>query len=516
MSKLSQRNVRPALATVFLGLLALLLTACGPSVPTTTGNAVNAANTVTDNASIAAEQKVNQLHLDDTGYAHLTWDQLTHVLTVTLNLTGLPANTTHPAHIHLGNCSMMGNILYTLNNVVADSHGNYVGTTVIPNVKNGVPASGWYINVHHGPGLATADQMAPITCGNILNSSPKPDHAELIQVQLNSLFINQFTTVNKISSTVPSNGDVNPYGVAVVQQSTGKLVKGDVLVSNFNNRTNLQGTGTTIVQIAPDGKQSLFAQLPSNTCAGKLGLTTGLVELKRGWVIVGSMPTLDGTAATLQSGCLIVLNNKGQVATTLKINGPWDASAQEDKDGDQAVLFASNFAHTANQSTVVRFDLQVPDQGKGTLHIASTTVIGTNIASRTDPAALVLGPTGVGLGLDGKLYIADTLNNTIMAIPNALTRGDAVSVGKYVIASGGSLNGPLGLTIAPNGDILTVNGNDGNLVETTPAGVQIAVKQISNEGNPVGAGCLFGLAVVSAGNGLYFGDDCTNQLNLFH
>lgn len=49
-----------------------------------------------------------------------------------------------------------------------------------------------------------------------------------------------------------------------------------------------------------------------------------------------------------------------------------------------------------------------------------------------------------------------------------------------------------------------------------PDGMQIAAKLISTMGNPPGAGCLFGLAVVPTGSGVYFVDDCTNQLNLFH
>ena len=67
-------------------------------------------------------------------------------------------------------------------------------------------------------------------------------------------FIGQFHKIKTIASTVPGNGDVNPYGVAVVRHSIGSLVKGDVLVSNFNNSKNLQGTGTTIVQISPGGQ----------------------------------------------------------------------------------------------------------------------------------------------------------------------------------------------------------------------------------------------------------------------
>ena len=146
-----------------------------------------------------------------------------------------------------------------------------------------------------------------------------------------SSFIGPFTHNDTITSTVPANGDVNPYGVAVVPTSTGSLVKGDVLVSNFNNSTNQQGTGTTIVQISPGGQQTVFAQIDATKlpgpCPGGVGLTTALGILPGGWVVVGSLPTADGTSATAHAGCLLVINNKGQVAETIAghgINGPWD------------------------------------------------------------------------------------------------------------------------------------------------------------------------------------------------
>ncbi|MES2222037.1 MAG: hypothetical protein V4587_13855, partial [Acidobacteriota bacterium] len=61
-------------------------------------------------------------------------------------------------------------------------------------------------------------------------------------------------------STIPANGDLNPYGVAFVPNglNIGMLHSGDILVSNFNNSKNLQGTGTTIVRIPAKGKAVLF------------------------------------------------------------------------------------------------------------------------------------------------------------------------------------------------------------------------------------------------------------------
>src|SRR5208283_1650780 len=154
-------------------------------------------------------------------------------------------------------------------------------------------------------------------------------------------------TISVVASTVPVNGDVNPYGIARVPQSKGALVEGNILVSNFNGMLNLQGTGTTIVQISPEGTVSLFAQIDVKTlpgpCPGGVGLTTALVALRTGWVIVGSVPTTDGMSDTVQAGCLLVLNSGGQVVETFfgsLINGPWDMAAFDG--GRNVSLFVTN------------------------------------------------------------------------------------------------------------------------------------------------------------------------------
>lgn len=343
-----------------------------------------------------------------------------------------------------------------------------------------------------------------------------------------SSFIGGFSKTRTIASTVPSNGDQNPYGVVVVPASVGNLVQGDILVSNFNNNGSnggLQGTGTTIVQISPAGKVSLFAHINAKklpgACPGGVGLTTALTVLQRGWVIVGSLPTTNGMSATAKAGCLIVLNSNGQVAETFSggvINGPWDMTALDQN--SKAMLFFTNVLNgtvaangqVVHKGTVVRLVLNVPQQGHGMPGKQSVTVIGSGFAERTDPAALVVGPTGVGLS-NGTLYVADSVNSRIDAIANATTRSNSAGTGNKV-SSGGLINDPLGLTIAPNGDILTANGNDGNIVETTPGGNQIAHKLVDNTAG-TGAGCLFGLAI-APNPGVYFVDDCSNSLDLLH
>jgi DNA-binding beta-propeller fold protein YncE len=160
----------------------------------------------------------------------------------------------------------------------------------------------------------------------------------------------------------------------------------------------------------------------------------------------------------------------------------------------------------------VRIGLSLPSTGEPA--VTSESVIATGLPERTDPAALVVGPTGLGFS-GGTLYVADSAANRVVAISNALTAPSGVAT----VTAGGAINDPLGLAIAPNGDILTTNGGDGNLVETTPAGQQVAVKMLDTSPAPPGPngnGTLFGLAVVSSGTGVYFVDDGTNTLNLLH
>jgi len=333
-------------------------------------------------------------------------------------------------------------------------------------------------------------------------------------------FLSGLTHTSVISSTVPKDGDVNPYGLAVVPSTVGHLVQGDVLVANFNNANNKQGTGKTIVEVSPSaGTETTFAhiaQMPPG-----VGLTTALAVLPNGFVAVGSLPTSNGRPHTAAAGGIFVLNNLGQVVETITapdIDGPWDLTATPTR-GNQADLFVTNVLNgtvaakgaVVNGGTVVRLTL---DLNGPIPTLLGNTIIGSGYAERTDPAALVVGPTGVGLAPDGTLYVADTVNSQIRAIPRALSRGDSAGLGALVTAAPGSLNGPLGLTVAPNADILTVNGGDGNVVETTPSGTQVATFALDASGNPPGAGALFGLAVTPSGNGLYYVDDATNTLDL--
>jgi hypothetical protein len=341
-------------------------------------------------------------------------------------------------------------------------------------------------------------------------------------------FLKGKSTVTVLGSTTPVNGDINPYAIWPVTETIGSVKTGDVLVDNFNNASNNQGTGTTIVDMHPNGQLSVFASLPATIsgCPGGVGLTTAMVQLKTGWVIVGSLPSANGQIGTAGAGCLIVLSPEGKLAGTIAgsyLDGPWDETVKDN--GSTATLFVTNTligitasssdATTVDKGNVVRLNLA--ESTSSAPKVTAETVIASGLPERPDAAAFIKGPTGLALGPNGTLYVANNLGNSINEIPSALTRTSSAGPGA-TLTQGGQLANPLGLVLAPNGNLLAANAVNGKIVEITTAGKQVgeyyADDDIGQE--PPGNGDLFDVAVNSAGTGVLFVNDGTNVLDLLH
>jgi hypothetical protein len=300
------------------------------------------------------------------------------------------------------------------------------------------------------------------------------------------------------TTTVPSNGDVNPYGVAFVPTgfpATGTIQAGDILVSNFNNQANFQGTGNTIVSRSPSGQSSLFFQ-----GSGGLGLTTALGVLKKGFVLVGTLPTTDGTAATIKLGSLLILNNKGQlvatIADTQTLDSPWYLFIVDN--GKKATVYVSNVV----SGTVSRLELAITGTA---VTVTSKTQIAAGYKTAPDAAALVVGPTGMALDSAADiLYVASTGDNAIYSIADASKATQSSGVGALVYSDNTRLHGPLGLVLAPDGNLITSNGDAINadpnqpseIVEFTTAGKFVSQFQLE-----AAEGGAFGIALESIGRG---------------
>lgn len=178
---MKHKTVLIAIVSLFVSLL---LAACGGS---STGNGSSSStptSSSTTPTSTTVQAKATLMHVPS-GMATLNWDPSSKSLTVKVTLSGLAPSSIHPEHIHTGSCANQGNVLHPLMTLMADAYGNATATTTIPNVTSGIPASGWYVNVHNGPGLTTADQFLPIVCGDVTNSNTSTSAAQSVQVMLN-------------------------------------------------------------------------------------------------------------------------------------------------------------------------------------------------------------------------------------------------------------------------------------------------------------------------------------------
>jgi hypothetical protein len=320
-----------------------------------------------------------------------------------------------------------------------------------------------------------------------------------------------------VVSTVPGNGDVNPYGIVIVPKtisaSTAGLQAGDVLVSNFNNNQNLQGLGTTIIRVNAKGTTSTFFT------SAKTGLTAAMGVLSNGVVLIGNLPTADGTLATVQPGMIQVLDRFGDLLGSIgdpnTVDGPWGMAVQDL--GSNGTGTAHVYVSNVLSGKVVRFDINYTPGNLG----AAVTTIATGFNHRLDPAALVLGPSGLAYSASNDtLYVASSEDNAIYAIPTASKTSSTVTQ-TLVFADATHLHGPLDLAILPDGHFLAANSDGSNadpnqpseLVEFTAAGQFL--NQMPVDPNNGGA---FGLAVLNVGWGtvrMAAVDDNQNTLNMW-
>jgi hypothetical protein len=321
-----------------------------------------------------------------------------------------------------------------------------------------------------------------------------------------------------IYSTVPPNGDLNPYGVAFVpqgfQSGTGPLRPRQILVSNFNNNMNLQGTGTTIVRVSSLGQPFVFFAGPPHPGGSTgLGLSTALAILQRGFVIVGNVPSIDGTSRTAMPGSLLVINNQGHLASTITgplISGPWDMTIIDE--GNQAIAFVSMVL----SGNVVRLNLDVSSSG---VTVTSTTVIASGYAHRGDPAAFEVGPTGLVYdSTTDVLYVASTADNAVFSVHNPRTRNSSGGRGTVIYSDAVHLHGPLAMAAAPNGHLIVSNSDVINSNPQLPSEYVEFTKQgqfVSQLSIDPAQGGAFGLAINSNGQESVFGAVNDNKATLF-
>ena len=251
-------------------------------------------------------------------------------------------------------------------------------------------------------------------------------------------FLDRLHTIRTLASAVPrsgpAKGDVRPVRGGRRPAQHWQADPGRHAGQQLQQRQERAGDriehhgGVAVGHGAPCSRSSRGRPGPP-----AVGLTTALVELRSGFVIVGSLPAPGGKSSNARAGALTILDAHGTGRRDLHgadINGPWDMTAVDH--GKHATLFVTNVLNgtvAANGKVVAPRDRR-PARASASRRatprcVTTNTVIATGFAEHTDPNALIVGPTGVGLGAGGTLYVADSNGNRIAAVPNALTRINA-------------------------------------------------------------------------------------------
>jgi len=321
------------------------------------------------------------------------------------------------------------------------------------------------------------------------------------------------------SSTIPDNGDVNPYGVAFVPEgfpAGGTISPGDVLVANFNNSANLQGTGTTMVRFTPGSPPATPGAATTFFVSALPGLSTALGVLRGGFVLVGNVPTTDGTYTTIGQGALQIIDRHGNLLQAWASASFLDGSGglAVDDHGSWARIFIANVLN----GTVSRLDVLVTAKG---LTLQSWATIATGYTHTPNAAAVVLGPTGLAYSSNADtLYVAATADNAVYAVEQAGNRHKPIALGRTVFADA-RLRGPLALRLAPTGNLISANGDAVNgdpqhpseIIEFTTTGQFVRSYDVDpSQGGAFGidtvrdAHARFNYAVI---------DDVTNVLSVY-
>ncbi len=311
-----------------------------------------------------------------------------------------------------------------------------------------------------------------------------------------------------IGSTIdPKHGQLNPYGLTVAPSTAGVFQAGDLVVCNFNAKSNVQGTGFTIVALHPKPGSKPLLVSASKTLLGCNSLALG--------------PADDIWAAAFSANDDPIVSSGGGLEGNLKgkpFDHPWGQAFAQPASGSPA-FYESN----AGNGTIVRINL-------GSKFTYDT--IAKGFAVNHGKPGSIFAPSGLTYDPNGDtLYVVDGTNDTVVAFSNvsAIPPGGIV-VGKdgksftgpaasdaRLVYAGAPLNGPISAALLFNGNLVVGNTSDPSgqnlLVELTPAGKVLDVRNVDMGA----AGSLFGIVATgsSASNTkLYFNDDNDNNLQV--
>lgn len=363
------------------------------------------------------------------------------------------------------------------------------------------------------PFALSALALAATGCGGHTGSSGMPPSATNAATMSDSVIspdsvLKGLKTKMVIGSTIDRTfGQLNPYGLTVAPSTAGLMTAGDLVVCNFNAKSNIQGTGFTIVALHPTPGSK-----PTSVYASK--------KILRGCNALALAPGNFIWAADFGANDNPIVKPTGKLLMNIKgsfLDHPFGQAFAQPTKGDTA-FYESN----AGNGTIVRFDVV-----KNTAQ-----VIAQGFKVNNGKPGGILGPSGLNYNAkNDTLYVVDGTNNAVYAIANVTSvpenclslASDGIhfsgcsAKSARVVFMGKPLNGPISSALLYNGNLVIGNTLDPNgknlMIELTPKGKLLDVKNVDK--GP--AGSLFGMVATgtsAATTKLYFNDDNNNNLEV--
>jgi hypothetical protein len=340
--------------------------------------------------------------------------------------------------------------------------------------------------------------------------------------------------ITTIGPVTAGNGDDNPYGLALAPASAGLITQGDLIVCNFNDVTQTEGNGTTLIGLHPQAGATPYPIAQSSMLAGcnALALLADDSISAAAWTpSLNPLVAADGTLST--------------PFTNAAIASPWGEAYVPAQGSSAAALYISGApggTTYASAGNIIRVTL-TGDAPTAITEIAAGFCTGGAPGGIYGPAGLTYDPSS------DTLYVVDTASNSVIALSNVSTIGaDGVMVdgqctavtlptatamptfsgpsanSARVIAHGAPLSTPLSATLLSDGDLLVGNADIGPTQTNVPTiNLMIEVSPWLPGGfvgqpfqaDPTTSGALFGIVatVNSAGQQIvYFNDDNSNAV----
>jgi sugar lactone lactonase YvrE len=309
------------------------------------------------------------------------------------------------------------------------------------------------------------------------------------------------------SAVDPANGGQNPYGLTIAPITAGKFKAGDLVICNFNAKSNVQGTGRSIVALHPAPGSKPLHVSSDKTLLGCDALALGSDDtIWASSMVANDNPVLDVTGK-------LVTNISGKPFAQ-----PWGQIYAATKRGAPA-FYETN----AKTGTVVRINLG----SKFTYD-----VIAKGFPVNRGKPGTALAPSGIAYDPNvDTLYFADGMNSSVVAfkdvtkIPdggitateNGMKFSGPSAKDARIVFAGAPLNGPISTALLPNGNLVVGNTLDANgknlLIELSAGGKLLDVRNVDK--GPAGA--LFGIVATGttvANTKLYFNDDHDNNVQV--